>query len=98
GKSLVEDDLLDAARDIERRAAERGLRFELPTDHVVAPKLEAGSPAETLDVGDPRIGDRMGLDIGPKTIATYRGVISGAKTVIWNGRMGVFGMDQLSPG
>ena len=68
GKSLVEDDLLDAARDVERRAKERGLRLELPVDHVVAPKLEAGAPAETLDVGDAAIGDRMGLDIGPKTI------------------------------
>ena len=70
GKSLVEDDLLDAARDVEARAKARGLRLELPVDHVVAPKLEAGAPAETLDVGDPAIGDRMGLDIGPKTIAT----------------------------
>ena len=57
------------ARDIELRAKARGLRFELPVDHVVAPKLEAGAPAEALEVGDPAIGDRMGLDIGPKTIA-----------------------------
>ncbi len=81
GTSLVEADLLDAARDIEVRAKARGLRLELPVDHVVAPKLEAGSPAETLDVGDPAIGDRMGLDIGPKTIAAYRAAIIGAKTV-----------------
>jgi phosphoglycerate kinase len=98
GKSLVEEDLLDAARDIDRRAAERGLRVELPVDHVVAPKLEAGSPAETLDVGDNAIGDRMGLDIGPKTIAIYREVIAGAKTVIWNGPMGVFEIDALAAG
>jgi phosphoglycerate kinase len=98
GKSLVEEDLLDAARDIEKRAKERGLRLELPVDHVVAPKLEAGSPAETLDVGDDTIGDRMGLDIGPKTIATYREVIAGAKTVIWNGPMGVFEIDAFAEG
>jgi phosphoglycerate kinase len=98
GKSLVEEDLLDAARDIDRRAAERGLRVELPVDHVVAPKLEAGSPAETLDVGDNAIGDRMGLDIGPKTIAIYREVIAGAKTVIWNGPMGVFEIDAFAAG
>ena len=98
GKSLVEDELIDAARDIERRAKERGLRFELPVDHVVAPKLEAGSPAETLDVGDPKIGDRMGLDIGPKTIDTYRSVIAGAKTVTWNGPMGVFEIDAFAKG
>jgi len=98
GRSLVEADLLDAARDVEKQAKARNLRFELPVDHVVAPKLEAGSPAETLDVGDPAIGDRMGLDIGPKTIATYRGIIAGAKTVTWNGPMGVFEIDAFARG
>jgi phosphoglycerate kinase len=98
GNSLVEADLLDAARDIVRRAAERSLRLELPSDHVVAAKLEAGVPAETLDVGDEAIGDRMGLDIGPKTTATYRDVIAGAKTVIWNGPMGVFEIDAFASG
>ena len=98
GTSLVEADLLDAARDIEVRAKARGLRLELPVDHVVAPKLEAGSPAETLDVGDPAIGDRMGLDIGPKTIAAYRAAIIGAKTVVWNGPMGVFEIDKFARG
>ena len=98
GKSLVEADLLDAARDVEQQARARNLRFELPTDHVVAPKLEAGAPAEMLDVGDPAIGDRMGLDIGPKTIARYRSIIAGAKTVTWNGPMGVFEIDAFANG
>jgi phosphoglycerate kinase len=105
GKSLVEADLLDAARDVEARAKARGLRLELPVDHVVAPKLEAPRPGsgqadepETLDVGDAAIGDRMGLDIGPKTIATYREVIAAAKTVIWNGPMGVFEIDAFAKG
>jgi phosphoglycerate kinase len=98
GKSLVEDDLLDAARDIEARAKARNLRLELPVDHVVAPKLEAGSPAETITTSDASIGDRMGLDIGPKTIETYRGAIAGAKTVIWNGPMGVFEIDAFAKG
>jgi phosphoglycerate kinase len=98
GRSLVEDDLLDAARDIETRAAARGLRLELPVDHVVAPKLDAGAPTETLAVGDSAIGDRMGLDIGPRTIETYRNVIAGAKTVIWNGPMGVFEIDAFARG
>jgi phosphoglycerate kinase len=98
GKSLVEDELLEAARDIERRASDRKLRFELPVDHVVAPKLEAGAPAETLTVGDPSMGDRMGLDIGPRTIATYRDVVAGAKTVVWNGPMGVFEIDAFAQG
>jgi phosphoglycerate kinase len=98
GKSLVEAELLDTARDVERRAKERGLRLELPTDHVVAPKLEAGAPAETLEVGDPAIGERMGLDIGPRTVQSYRQVIAGAKTVIWNGPMGVFEIDAFANG
>jgi phosphoglycerate kinase len=98
GKSLVEADLLDTARDVERRARERGLRFDLPVDHVVAPKLEAGAPSEILDVTDPAIGHRIGLDIGPKTIATYRSVIAGAKTVVWNGPMGVFEIDDFAKG
>jgi phosphoglycerate kinase len=98
GTSLVEAELVDAAREIEARAKARGLRLELPLDHVVAPKLEAGAPAETLDVGDAAIGTRMGLDIGPKTIATYRSVIAGAKTVIWNGPMGVFEIDAFAKG
>jgi phosphoglycerate kinase len=98
GKSLVEEDLLDTARDIETRAKARGLQLELPVDHVVAPKLEAGAPAETLEVGDAAIGERMGLDIGPKTIETYRSVIAGAKTVIWNGPMGVFEIDAFAKG
>jgi len=98
GKSLVEDDLLGAAKEIDARAKGRGLRFELPVDHVVAPKLEAGVPTETLAVGDAAIGDRMGLDIGPKTIDTYRSVIGGAKTVIWNGPMGVFEIEAFAKG
>ena len=98
GKSLVEEELLDPAREIERRAAERKLRFELPVDHVVAPKLDAAAPADTLAIDDPAIGDRMGLDIGPKTIARYREIVLSAKTVIWNGPMGVFEIDQFARG
>ena len=98
GTSLVEPELVEAAREIEVRAKARGLRLELPSDHVVAPKLESGVPSETLNVGDPAIGDRMGLDIGPKTVETYRSVIAGAKTVIWNGPMGVFEIDAFAKG
>jgi len=90
GRSLVENDLLDAARRILRHASERGLRVELPTDHVVAGKIEPGVAAFVLEVGDQSIGDRMGLDIGPETSARYAGIVAGAKTVVWNGPMGVF--------
>lgn len=98
GRSLVEENLVDTARDLEARARARGITFELPVDHVVAPALAADAPHETIDVTDPAIGDRMGLDIGPKTVARYREVIAGAKTVVWNGPMGVFEMDAFAQG
>jgi phosphoglycerate kinase len=98
GKSLVEPELTDAARDIERRARERGLRLELPSDHVVAPSIDAEDAAKVLAVDDPAIGERMGLDIGPKTVETYRGIIGTAKTVVWNGPMGVFEKDAFARG
>ena len=72
GKSLVEDDKLDAARAVMAKAAERGVRLELPVDHVVAEKIEAGVATAVMGVDDPAIGERMGLDIGPKTAAQVR--------------------------
>ena len=98
GKSLVEDDKLGEAKAIEDDARTRGVDLLLPTDHVVAAKLEAGAAHELLAVGDPAIGDRMGLDIGPATIAAYTAAIAGAKTVVWNGPMGVFEIDAFAAG
>ena len=98
GRSLVEDDKIDVARDIETKAKARGLQLGLPVDHVVAAKIEAGAPSETLDVDDPKIGDRMGLDIGPKTIGLYADLIRDAKTVVWNGPMGVFEVPDFAKG
>jgi phosphoglycerate kinase len=98
GKSLVEDDRLDSAREVTSKAASKKVRLELPVDHIVAPKLEAGAPAEVLAVGDSAIGDRMGLDIGPKTSALYADVLKTAKTVIWNGPMGVFEIPEFAKG
>jgi phosphoglycerate kinase len=98
GKSLVEDDRIESAKSIVAQAAERGIRLELPVDHVVAARLEAGVPTEVLDVKDPAIGERMGLDIGPKTAARYADVLRTAKTVVWNGPMGVFEIDAFAKG
>jgi phosphoglycerate kinase len=98
GKSLVEDELVDKAKELETRAAAAKITLALPTDHVVAPKLEAGSPAEVLKVTDAAIGDRMGLDIGPETTARYASLVSTAKTVVWNGPMGVFEIDEFAKG
>ena len=98
GKSLVEDDKLEAARAILSEAAARKLPLLLPTDHVVAPKPEAGAPATTISVDDTAIGDRMGLDIGPATAHAYADALRDAKTVVWNGPMGVFEIDAFAQG
>jgi len=98
GKSLVENDKLDAARDIMKRAQERNLTLLLPIDHAVAAAIEPGAPSQILLVDDPAIGDRMGLDIGPKTMHAYADALKGAHTVVWNGPMGVFEIDQFARG
>ena len=98
GRSLVEDDKIGEAKAIEADAAKRGVTLLLPTDHVVAAKLEAGAAHEVLAVGDASIGDRMGLDIGPATIAAYTAAIADARTVVWNGPMGVFEIDAFAAG
>jgi phosphoglycerate kinase len=84
GKSLVEEDKIDLAREL---MAEAGDKLMLPVDHVVAAELKLGVDSKVVDHVP---GGLMGLDIGPKTIEAYTRVISGAKTIIWNGPMGVF--------
>jgi phosphoglycerate kinase len=98
GRSLVEDDKLDAARTIEASAAKRGIRFELPIDHVVTDRLEAGAASEVLAIDDPSIGSRLGVDIGPATAKRYASAIGDAKTVVWNGPMGVFEIEAFAAG
>jgi phosphoglycerate kinase len=98
GKSLVEDDKLDEAKAIEADAKKRGVTLLLPTDHVVAARLDAAAAHGILAVGDAAIGDRMGLDIGPKTAEKYAGILKGAHTVIWNGPMGVFEIPEFAHG
>ena len=98
GRSLVEDDKVGEATAIESDAHARGVSLLLPTDHVVTAKIEAGASGEVLAVGDARIGDRMGVDIGPASIAAYTAAIADAKTVVWNGPMGVFEIDAFAAG
>jgi phosphoglycerate kinase len=98
GRSLVEDDKLDAARRVESDAKVRGVNIELPTDHVVADRIDAAAAHEVLAIGDAAIGDRLGVDIGPSTIKAYSGFIRNAKTVVWNGPMGVFEIDAFAAG
>jgi phosphoglycerate kinase len=98
GRSLVEEDKLDAARLITGHAHERGVKLALPTDHVVVEKIEAGAPHATLAVTDASIGDRIGVDIGPDTIAAFSALVATAKTVVWNGPMGVFEVPPFDAG
>jgi phosphoglycerate kinase len=90
GRSLVEDDKLADAKRITELAQTRGVPLELPIDHVVTDSVEEGTAHEILPVGDARIGRRIGVDIGPETIKRYEKLIADAKTVVWNGPMGVF--------
>jgi phosphoglycerate kinase len=98
GKSLVEDDKLDAARRIEVDAKGRGVDIEFPVDHVVTERIDAASPHQVLAIGDPAIGDRLGVDIGPATIKAYTGLIADSKTVVWNGPMGIFEIEAFAGG
>jgi len=84
GKSLVEEDKIGLAGELMKEAGEK---LMLPLDHVVAAELKAGVPTQIAA----RVpGGMMGLDIGPKTVEAYSKIINGAKTIIWNGPMGVF--------
>jgi phosphoglycerate kinase len=98
GKSLVEDDKLQEARDILETAGAKKVPLELPVDHVVTDRIEPGSANEVLPVASAAIGDRMGIDIGPATIKAYEAAIADAKTVVWNGPMGVFEIEAFAAG
>jgi phosphoglycerate kinase len=98
GESLVENDKLDAARAITEDAAKRGVRFDLPVDHVVTDRIEEGAQHEVLSLGDGRIGNRIGADIGPATAKAYEAAIADARTVVWNGPMGVFEIGAFAAG
>ncbi len=78
------------------------MQLLLPLDHVVADTIDGradpNGQADVLAVGDARIGERLGLDIGPETIAAYVAAIADAKTVVWNGPMGVFEIDAFAKG
>jgi len=97
GKSLVENDKIDLAKKILADAKARNFKFLLPTDHLTAPEFKADAPVTTGAV-TATPADQMGLDIGPKTIAAYAAEIAKAKTIVWNGPMGVFEMPAFAKG
>ena len=94
GKSLVEDNYVEEAK---RLMDEAGDKLVLPVDVVVADEMEEGAESETVSV-DQIPTDKMGLDIGPRTVELFREHISGAKTIFWNGPMGVFEIDAFARG
>ncbi|HUW56986.1 MAG TPA: phosphoglycerate kinase [Planctomycetota bacterium] len=95
GNSKVEAEQIDNARDIMAQAAAKGADFCLPVDHVVADKMAEDAAAEVVtDIPE----GKMGLDIGPATVELYRRKLSTAKTIVWNGPMGVFEMTPFQAG
>src|SRR5437867_2968496 len=97
GKSLVEDDKLDLARRLRSEAQHKKFALLLPVDHVVGAELKADTATKIVALSATPDG-WMGLDVGPKTIETYKQKIAGAKTIVWNGPMGVFEMPAFARG
>jgi phosphoglycerate kinase len=98
GKSLVEEDKLDLAKALLEEARSRNVRLLLPLDHVIAEKIDAAAKAMivTTEAGIP--SSYMGLDVGPATLTLFAKEIAAAKTIVWNGPMGVFEVAQFATG
>ena len=98
GKSLVEDDKLELARELLAQAKAKNLKVFLPVDDVIANKLDASAKMFIVESGKNIPADMMGVDIGPKTIQIYSEEIKKAATIVWNGPMGVFEIDIFAEG
>ncbi len=97
GKSLLEDEKIDVAKELLNKLKNSKVKFYLPLDVVVANEFKNDSPCEVVDV-DKIPADKMGMDIGPKTIKAFKDEILLSKTIVWNGPMGVFEMENFSMG
>ena len=97
GTSLLDEEGLDLAADILKKAEEKGVKFMLPVDVVAADEFANDSPCDVYPA-DGMPDNRMGLDIGPETIKAYGEALATAKTIVWNGPMGVFEMDNFAKG
>lgn len=97
GKSLVEDDKLDLAKELMAKAESRGVRLVLPSDHVVAKNMETAEALRTCSITE-TAEDEAGFDIGAETVVNYCKEISSAKTIVWNGPMGIFEKESYSQG
>jgi phosphoglycerate kinase len=97
GISLVEDDFIDTAKKLLADAEKKGVKIVLPVDHVAADKFDANATPVAVDGKD--IPDNlMAMDVGPKTIEAYKEVLSTAKSIVWNGPVGVFEFDAFAKG
>ncbi len=97
GRSKVEDDKLELAKGLLQAAHVRNIKIMLPTDHVVSDRIDAAATATVVSTQSIP-ADKLGVDIGPATRAAYTRDIAGAKTIVWNGPMGVFEIDQFAQG
>jgi phosphoglycerate kinase len=98
GKSLVEEDKIDLAKDLLKQAKARNIKFLLPTDHVVADRIDASATTKIIRQGEQITANMMALDIGPQTIETFSEEVAGARTIVWNGPMGVFEVPLFAKG
>jgi phosphoglycerate kinase len=97
GASLVEADRLDDVRETLAKAKDRGVAITLPRDVVAAPEVDASAPRRTV-AADQIPANLRGLDIGPDSIRVFAGIIADAKTILWNGPMGVFELEPFAEG
>ncbi len=98
GKSLVEADKVELAHKLLQEAKTRKLKFLLPVDHIVADKIDGSGMIQTIHEGQPIPANMMALDIGPKTVELFAEEVSGARTIVWNGPMGVFEVPAFAKG
>ena len=98
GKSLVEEDKLQLAKDLLQQAKTHKLKFLLPTDHIIADRVEANALTKVVSHGEHIPANMMALDIGPQTTETFSEEVSRARTIVWNGPMGVFEMPPFAKG
>ncbi len=98
GKSLLEADKIDLAKELIEEAKTHKVNLLLPIDHVVADKFDASAKAVQIGVGQPIPAETMALDIGPETVKLFADEIEAARTIVWNGPMGVFEFDRFAKG
>ena len=96
GKSLVEDDFLDTAKNLLAKAEEKNVKILLPVDHVAAKEFADKDPVNVDSIDLPE--ELMGMDVGPKTVENYKAAILASKSIVWNGPVGVFEFENFAKG